>query len=974
MSRAEYESIADLAARAGDLVPCAGNLPVSFDDSGCAWLVDKGAIDLFLIESRDGVEQAAPQHVLRAQAGRLLCGITPDKRDTTLSVIAKGVPGTELKRLSADALAQIDPAELAQHIDYWLRTLGEGLARYAIRRPRPDALVKPGEKRIFAAGTLSVRRGAVWVSQPPAGASLYLDLIDWAETAATSEAPEGPVALTPASWLTLFEETELEVSSSFELAEKNLLLPALDGFHAAAFALERLNRRLVVVDQANLERARAGSKQRDEDAARRRLFNIHNLPEEDETQIEDAALTGALRIIGRREGIEFKFPKRSSAADTPLGLADILDASGVRARRVKLKAKDRWWLGDSNALLGFEAEDERPVALLPGAFGRYRQIEPGSGRGIRLTAKRAAALKREAWMFYRPLPPQSAKLGDLLRIGLRGAGAEMSRLMAIGLAAGLIRLLPALALGFVANHIMRGGDPGIIYTAAAALAGFGALGALLHMLQGMASMRLEARSASRIEAAFWDRLLRLPSGVLHRYPAGDLAMRGLTFQNIRDGTQGVVAESVLSIIFLLPVFGVIFLYDGGLGLIALAFSLASLLVTILIGSLQMAPYGRMIGAVRTVTGKLFQIIKGIGKLRVENAEGSAFAIWARDYREQKRAELELGAHEGHLQAFSAALPFLTGAVLLLAVATGEDRVLPVGDFLVVYTVYAAFQAAVARLGESFGALAAMKPGVEQIRPLIAEIPESAAGGESVEHLGGEILFDHITFRYGSDGPLVLDDVTIRARPGEFIAIAGESGAGKSTLFNLALGLAQPTSGAVYYDGRDLRHLNLKQLRRKIGAVPQSVQLHPRDLWDNIVAHHEGASTEEVWQSARSAGIESEIKAMPMGLMTQVGASGMVLSGGESQRVTIARALIRGPSVMLLDEATNWLDNESQAEVMNNLAALTSTRIVIAHRLSTLQQADHIYVMRAGKVVQHGAFDELMEVEGVFRRLVKRQLA
>ena len=225
-----------------------------------------------------------------------------------------------------------------------------------------------------------------------------------------------------------------------------------------------------------------------------------------------------------------------------------------------------------------------------------------------------------------------------------------------------------------------------------------------------------------------------------------------------------------------------------------------------------------------------------------------------------------------------------------------------------------------------------------------------------------------------DGPLILDDITIRARPGEFIALAGESGAGKSTLFRLALGIDRPTAGAVYYDGRDLRHLNLKQVRRNIGAVPQSVRLHPQDLWDNIVAHHEAPTTEEVWQSARAAGIEKEIKAMPMGLMTMVGSTGAVLSGGESQRVTIARSLLGSPRVTLLDEATNWLDNESQAEVMRNLALLTSTRIVIAHRLSTLQQADRIYVMQAGKVVQNGSFNELMEEEGVFKELVKRQIA
>ena len=535
-------------------------------------------------------------------------------------------------------------------------------------------------------------------------------------------------------------------------------------------------------------------------------------------------------------------------------------------------------------------------------------------------------------------------------------------------------LAPALALGFVANLLDEGGDPGALYAVTAMLAGLGVLAGLLHVLRGMALIRLEGRVATRIEAAFWDRLFRLPAEFLHRYPAGDLAMRGTAFQDLRDATQGVVADSVLSIIFLLPSFAIMFFYDAVLGGIALAFSLVSLSATVLLGLRQISPRGRMIRGVRRVAGRLFQIIRGIGKLRVESAEESAFAVWARDYREQKEAELELGTLEGHLQAFGAALPFLAGAVLIFATVWRDGPTIPVGDFLVVYAVFIAFQTAVARLGGSLGAVAALLPAFEQVRPFLVQTPESVSQGEPVEHLNGDVLFDHVSFRYDPDGPLILDNVTIRAHPGEFVAIAGGSGAGKSTLFRLALGLDRPTGGAVYYDGRDLRHLNLKQLRRKIGTVPQTVQLHPQDLWDNVVAHHEGASNEEVWRATQTAAIDREIAAMPMGMLTPVGTSGTVMSGGESQRITIARALIRNPRLLLLDEATNWLDNESQTRVMEDLAKLTSTRIVIAHRLSTLKQADRIYVMRSGKVEQSGSFDELMAVEGLFRELVRRQIA
>ena len=977
-TRPEYASIAELAARSGTSVPCAGNLPVKLDDPDGVWFIDRGAVDLFLVEFKDGVEQAAPQHLLRREAGRLLPGVAPDEqgddKDTTLSLVAKGLPGTLLKRLPASLLPEIHPTELAEQTDTWLTAITDTLSRFVGRIPRPTALAEPGLTRTLAPCTLSVRRGVVWVSEPSRGASLFMDMVDQAELAEASGPHEAVIPLTRTSWLTLLDEATVSGKSTEALAQQGMLLPALASFHAVAFALERLNRRLAVVDDANLERARISSRREAEKAARQRLFNIYDHPIDRDADVEDTALADALHIIGRHQGIDFRIPVRSGPSDSPVGLVDVLDASGVRARRVRFRAEGNWWRGDSNAMLAFRAKDGRPVALLPGMFGRYREIDPVSRRSVRITADRADALEEEAWMFYRPLPSGNVKPVDLLGIALHGSAPDLARLVIAGLPGGLIKLLPALALGFVANHIVAGGGVGALYAVAVTLAGFGLLGALLHLLQSTAMMRLEGRSASRVEAAFWDRLMRLPPSILHRQPAGDLAMSGMTFQNLRDGLQGVVADSLLSMVFLLPVFGVIFFYDATLGVVALVFSLASLLVTVALGLCQISPYGRMIGAVRRVAGRLFQIVGGIVKLRVENAEGSAFAIWARDYREQKRAELELGALEGHSRAFGAALPFLAGGVLLFAVVTAGDRNLPVGDFLVVYTVFIVFQSAIARLGESFGTIAAMLPAFDQMRPLLAAVPETEVEGEPVERLGGEILFDHVSFRYDPDGPLILDDVTIRAGPGEFVAIAGESGAGKSTLFRLALGIDRPSAGAVYYDGRDLRHLNLKQVRRKIGAVPQSVRLHPQDLWDNIVAHHEETTTGEVWQAARAAGIEREIKAMPMGMMTMVGASGAVLSGGESQRVTIARSLIGSPRIMLFDEATNWLDNESQAEVMQNLALLTSTRIVIAHRLSTLEQADRIYVMQAGKVVQSGSFQKLMEVDGVFRELVRRQVA
>ncbi|MCY4563874.1 MAG: hypothetical protein OXE40_05250, partial [Gammaproteobacteria bacterium] len=466
---------------------------MKLDDPDGVWFIDRGAVDLFLVEFKDGVEQAAPQHLLRRESGRLLPGVAPDEqgddKDTTLSLIAKGLPGTLLKRLPASLLSEIHPTELAEQTDTWLTAITDTLSRFVGRIPRPTALAEPGLTRTLAPCTLSVRRGVVWVSEPSRGASLFMDMVDQAELAEASGPHEAVIPLTRTSWLTLLDEATVSGKSTETLAQQGKLLTALASFHAVAFALERLNRRLAMVDDANLERARISSRRTAEKAARQRLFNIYDHPIDRDADVEDTALADALHIIGRHQGIDFRIPARSGPSDSPVGLVDVLDASGVRARRVRFKAEGNWWRGDSNAMLAFRAKGGRPVALLPGMFGRYREIDPVSRRSVRITADRADALEEEAWMFYRPLPSGNVKPVDLLGIALHGSAPDLARLVIAGLPGGLIKLLPALALGFVANHIMAGGSGGGLYAVAGTLAGVWLLGAPPLLLLKTALMR-----------------------------------------------------------------------------------------------------------------------------------------------------------------------------------------------------------------------------------------------------------------------------------------------------------------------------------------------------------------------------------------------------------------------------------------------------------------------------------------------------
>ena len=971
----DFLSLAQIAGDVGDTIRCAGNLPLDLNQPDSYWFIEKGGVNLFLIEEKDGAEQAAPQYVLSRQKGDLIPNVPAHGLDgeTTLKLIAKGSQGTQLKRLSSTSLDQINPKELAQQIDTWLDSFTETLARFVGHPPTPTAIATPGTIQAPSSSTLGVRRDVAWISLASEGSGLYMDMVEPEVLQASAPTTNTILPLTWTSWFTPFSDLSLTCQSTQELAESGELIPALMAFHRTALSLERLNRRLAVIDEANLDLARTASRRTIESNARRRLYNIHDLPIDQSVDDTNQALINALEIIGQAQDISFNFPKPNLMQEEAIGLEDIVSASAVRARKVLLNEVEKWWQSDSNPMLSYRKEDNRLVVLLPAKIGRYYQIDPISKTQVRVNEQLASELTNEAWVFYSPFPSGHIDAREIFKFGLGGTSGEVLRMLLAAIPATFINLLPALALGLIASSVFIGSGSEILVALAITLAAFGVLGVIFHLLQSTAMMRLESRATTRIEAAFWDRLMRLPSEVLNSYSTGDLAMATMTFQRLRDGVLSVAANGLQVTLISVPVLVVVFSLDGHLGVMTLLVGLVALVLAFYLGYRQVLPNSNLTRSERRVTSRLFQILTGIGKLRVENAEGSAYDIWAKEYRSQKQDELELSKYQSHSHALAASLPLIGGGCLIFTVVVFDEASIPMSDFLVVYILFTLLLSSVARVSESIGAIASVLPSFQEMQPLLSAELEHDSEGELVDYLGGDVLFDQISFRYPGEEQMVLNDVTIRARPGEFVAIAGESGAGKSTLFRLALGLSRPNSGAVYYDGRDLRHLNLKQVRQQIGAVPQSVGLHPQDLWDNLVSHREDAESEEVWRAARLAEIEDEIKSMPMGMMTMVGTGGSVLSGGESQRVTIARSVVGSPRIMLLDEATNWLDNENQSDVMQNLTTLTSTRIVIAHRLSTLEQADRIYVLKSGRVVQEGTFDDLLEVEGEFKELVKRQI-
>jgi ATP-binding cassette subfamily C protein len=329
-----------------------------------------------------------------------------------------------------------------------------------------------------------------------------------------------------------------------------------------------------------------------------------------------------------------------------------------------------------------------------------------------------------------------------------------------------------------------------------------------------------------------------------------------------------------------------------------------------------------------------------------------------------------------LEVFNAAFPILATAGIFYYTAElmKDPKITPLttGDFLAFNAAFGQFLTAMLQLSSSIVGVLNIVPLYERAKPIFQTLPEVDQGKSDPGELKGNIELNHIAFRYRPDAPLVLRDLSLSIKAGQFVAFVGSSGCGKSTLFRLLLGFERPESGAIYYDGQDLAGLDIGSVRRQMGVVLQNGRLLSGDIFTNIIGSAP-LTLDDAWQAAEMAGLAEDIKGMPMGMHTVISEGGGGLSGGQRQRLLIARAIVGRPRLLLFDEATSALDNQTQAIVGQSLEKLQATRIVIAHRLSTILNADKIFVFDKGVVVQSGNYEELMAQEGLFAELAKRQI-
>ncbi|TKK89538.1 ATP-binding cassette domain-containing protein [Herbidospora galbida] len=651
------------------------------------------------------------------------------------------------------------------------------------------------------------------------------------------------------------------------------------------------------------------------------------------------------------------------ASTDPLGAA--LDLARARHRKVLLD--DGWWREATVPLVGFLKAGGRPVALLPHKGG-YLISDPSEERR-RVTDEVAATLDGHAWQIYPPLDEGITSPLALLKYGLRGAGRELAGLLAAGAGAALLALgVPMLTFVLLTAAQNPADQPAMIWIAVV-IAGAVAASTLLLAVRNAVLVRVQGRLQERLEPAIWSHLVSLDLPFYSQYSTGNLVHRANAVADMRKALGEAAVNSLLGGVFSLLGLLILVTVDWRLALVVLGGVLVLLAVLAVLAVRQQKHELVMHEEYGRIYSLLYACLSAIDKIHVAGREAQVFGLWSRAFSAQQGA----ASAARRERAVSAAIGAAAQPLLLLLLAfTGLSLGVPAASFVVAAVALGQFVLALGQVSRAVEAAFALLPRFERLKPLLERAPETPPGAKDPGELVGLVRLHDVSFAYPGTAKQILEEVSMVFRPGEFVAVTGHSGAGKSTLVRLLLGFEPPRTGQVLYDGGDLRDLDLRRVRTQVGVVMQQARVLRGSVLENIIGDVPGAREEDAWRAARLADLDGDIARLPMGMHTIISEDNASFSGGELQRLLIARALVKRPRVLILDEATSALDNVTQALVSRRIAELDITRIVIAHRLSTIRSADRIYVLDQGRVVANGTFEELMEDNELFARMVRRQ--
>ena len=646
----------------------------------------------------------------------------------------------------------------------------------------------------------------------------------------------------------------------------------------------------------------------------------------------------------------------------------LMRPNGIMRRTVKL---DKGWQnGAIGAMLGELKESGRVVALIPTGLSGYTYFDYETGKRKRVTRKNSDLLSDEAIVFYKPFP--------LKKIGISSLAVYIARTLSvsdfvmIGLATLVLSLLGMISpviSKLLFGTVLASGSIRLLVSVTIFSVCVSVSTLLISAVKSMIEARIETKLNVSVDAATMMRVMSLPADFFKQYSSGELSNRASQVGPLCKMLASSVLSTGLTSVFSLVYISQIFIYARSLVVPALAVILVTVLFSVISSCVQMKISTEQMELSGKESGMTYALITGIQKIKLAGAEKRAFARWGNLYAKSAKMTYNPPTFIKINSVISLAIS-LVGTIVMYGASLKSG--ISVSDYYAFNTAYGMVSGAFMSLAGIALTVAQIKPILTMVKPFFDALPEVSDGKQVLTRLSGGIELNNVSFRYSENMPNVIDDLSLKIRPGQYVAIVGKTGCGKSTLMRLMLGFERPQKGAIYYDGKDLERIDLRSLRRRIGTVMQNGKLFQGDIYSNIVISAPWLSQNDAWEAAEIAGIADDIRKMPMGMNTIISEGSGGISGGQRQRLMIARATAPKPKILMFDEATSALDNLTQKKVSESLDALKCTRIVIAHRLSTIKQCDRIIVLDKGKIIEDGRYDELIAKNGFFAELVARQ--
>lgn len=646
----------------------------------------------------------------------------------------------------------------------------------------------------------------------------------------------------------------------------------------------------------------------------------------------------------------------------------LLRPNGIMRRNIILEKG--WYKEAIGAILGTRKDDCSVVAFIPKGLTGYMFFDSLSGKWIKLSKKNEDLFENEAICFYKPFPLKKLTLPVLARYILETLSvADIVLIAAATLAVTAVGMLTPRLNNILFSTVIENQSLKMLAGITIFMICVSVSYLLLQTVKSLLSARVGTKLELSVQAATMMRILSLPADFFKQYSSGELSSRSGNIQTLCSMLVSTVFNTGLTSIFSLLYITQIFTYTPALVVPAMIIILITLAFSLVTSFWQMRYSKKQMELDAQESGMSYALISGIQKIRLSGSEKRAYSRWSSLYAKVVRTTYNTPMFLRVNGTLSTGIS-LIGVIMMYYVSVKSE--ISVADYYSFNSAYGMLTGAFMSLAGIATTIARFKPIIEMAKPIMETVPEVSEGKLVIDRLSGGIELNNVSFRYSENMPLVIDDLSLKIRAGQYVAIVGATGCGKSTLMRILLGFEKPQKGAVYYDGKDLNSIDLRSLRRKIGVVLQSGKLFQGDIYSNIVISAPHLSLDDAWDAAEMAGIADDIRKMPMGMHTIISEGSGGVSGGQRQRLMIARAIAPKPKILMFDEATSALDNITQKTVSDSLDKLKCTRIVIAHRLSTIRQCDRIIYLEKGKIVEDGTYDELIEKNGKFAELVERQ--